>query len=379
MGNEVYANGNEVACKAADGKSICAMPDVCLTPPQTPATPPGVPIPYPNTAMASDTTDGSQTVQISGQEVMLKDKSCFKKSTGDEAGSAPKKGVVTSQIQGKAYFTAWSMDVKFEGENVVRHMDMTTHNHASQGPNTPPIVYADRMSMLKQGDCEAEQDEIEKECDPPEEKAKCPDTRSVDSAIQARDALPVGSPERGSANEVVNLAHEQYAGEIKDNPCLDALKCAMVSYKKGKDGACCPPQTPEHLVPASNFGAGRGKGHATYKANNAPCVCADGGAHAATHGRIGAFRRDYMMENGIPVNEKGDYTPRWTYDDASQCGASSTHKTYPHCSEECLKSQLDQGHKDMDIEPSEPLGTVDENYLEDTSSLDAELMLHPEG
>ena len=35
MGNEVYANGREVACKAADGKSICAFPDVCLTRPDT--------------------------------------------------------------------------------------------------------------------------------------------------------------------------------------------------------------------------------------------------------------------------------------------------------------------------------------------------------
>src|SRR5712675_251784 len=103
MGNEVYANMMEVSCKAASGKSICAFPDVCFTPPQTPATPPGVPIPYPNTGMSSDCTDGSKTVQISGQEAMLKDKSCFKKSTGDEAGSAPKKGVITSKTTGKVF------------------------------------------------------------------------------------------------------------------------------------------------------------------------------------------------------------------------------------------------------------------------------------
>jgi hypothetical protein len=34
---------------------------------------------------------------------MLKDKSVFKTSTGDEAGSAPKKGVVTSKIKGKVF------------------------------------------------------------------------------------------------------------------------------------------------------------------------------------------------------------------------------------------------------------------------------------
>src|SRR5713226_4553626 len=127
MGNEVYANGREVSCKAAGSKSTASFPDVCFTPPQTPATPPGVPVPYPNTGMASDCSDGSSTVNVSGQEVMLKDKSYFKKSTGDEAGSAPMKGVVTAQNTGKVYFTVWSMDVKVEGENVVRHFDMTTY------------------------------------------------------------------------------------------------------------------------------------------------------------------------------------------------------------------------------------------------------------
>jgi hypothetical protein len=120
----------EVSSKSMGGKTICQFPDVCFTPPLTPATPPGVPIPYPNTAMASDTTDGSTSVKIGNQPVMLKNKSSFKQSTGDEAGSAPKKGLITSKNKGAVYFTAWSMDVKIEGENVVRNLDMTTHNHA---------------------------------------------------------------------------------------------------------------------------------------------------------------------------------------------------------------------------------------------------------
>ena len=120
MSNQVYANGREVACKAAAGKSICAFPDVCMTPPENPATPPGVPVPYPNTGFASDTADGSRTVEISGKEVMLKNKSYFKESTGDEAGAAAKKGVITSTNRGKVYFIAWSSDVKFEGENAVQ-------------------------------------------------------------------------------------------------------------------------------------------------------------------------------------------------------------------------------------------------------------------
>jgi hypothetical protein len=146
MSNQVYANMMEVSCKAAAGKSICAFPDVCFTPPQTPATPPGVPIPYPNTGMASDTTSGSTSVKISGKEVMLKNKSHFSKSMGDEAGCAPKKGVLTSKNTGKVYFTKWSMDVKVEGENVVRMLDLTTHNHGSVPGNTPPFPYIDEVA-----------------------------------------------------------------------------------------------------------------------------------------------------------------------------------------------------------------------------------------
>lgn len=156
MSNEVYANTREVSCKQGAGKSICAFPDVCFTPPQTPATPPGVPVPYPNTGVDGDTADGSTTVAISGQEVMLKNKSYFKKSTGDEAGSAPKKGVVTSTNQGKVYFNAWSMDVKVEGENVVRHLDLTTHNHNPPPGQTPPWPFADSMAVGSGDPCEDE-------------------------------------------------------------------------------------------------------------------------------------------------------------------------------------------------------------------------------
>jgi hypothetical protein len=146
MGMEVYANGMSIACKAASGKSAAAMPDVCLSPPSPPAGP--VPIPYPNTASASDTTDGSKTVLINDQEVMLKNKSTFKTSTGNEAATKSLgMGVVTHQIQGKAAFLAWSMDVKFEGENVPRHLDIMGHNEASDPTDTPPWSYLDVLTL----------------------------------------------------------------------------------------------------------------------------------------------------------------------------------------------------------------------------------------
>lgn len=148
MANDVFANGREISCKKADGKTICEFPDVCFTPPENPAAPPGVPVPYPNTAFAKDTLDGSRTVKISGEEVMLKNKSYFKTSTGDEAGSAAKKGIITSKNKGKAYFISWSQDVKIEAENVDRHLDMTTHNHASIPANgSAPFPELDTMYL----------------------------------------------------------------------------------------------------------------------------------------------------------------------------------------------------------------------------------------
>ena len=145
MSTKVYANGRLVACKKAAGKTICAFPDVCFTPPdKIPPTPPGVPVPYPNTAMATDTSNGSKKVKIGGKEIMLKNQSFFKKSTGDEAGVASKNVLLSSTNRGKAYFNMWSMNVKIEGKNAVRHLDLTTNNHMSTMPgNTPPWPYLD--------------------------------------------------------------------------------------------------------------------------------------------------------------------------------------------------------------------------------------------
>lgn len=139
MGGNVFANGLEISGKAVQAQTIAAFPDVCFTPPQTPATPPGVPIPYPSFGMAADTENGTGTVKISGKEVNIKNKSDETKTSGTEAGCAPKKGVVTSKNTGKKYFNMWSPDVKFEGEPVIRFSDIATHNHASPPGNAPPF------------------------------------------------------------------------------------------------------------------------------------------------------------------------------------------------------------------------------------------------
>ena len=86
-GDQASPTSTQISSKQNDGKAVAALPDVCETPPSRPDTPHGVPIPYPNTGMASDTTEGSKKVKISGEEVMLKNRSYFKKSSGDEPGA----------------------------------------------------------------------------------------------------------------------------------------------------------------------------------------------------------------------------------------------------------------------------------------------------
>jgi uncharacterized Zn-binding protein involved in type VI secretion len=108
-----------------------SFPDVCLTP--SPAGP--IPIPYPNIAQSSDTAQGSKTVKVEGNPVML-DGSNFSTSTGDEAGSAG--GVASSLTKGKAEFVNFSFDVKFDGKCVPRLGDLMIHNKGS-APNTPPF------------------------------------------------------------------------------------------------------------------------------------------------------------------------------------------------------------------------------------------------
>jgi hypothetical protein len=267
MANQVYANGMEVSCKAAMGKSICAFPDVCMTPPMTPATPPGVPIPYPNTGMASDTTSGSSSVKISNQEVMLKDKSYFKRSMGDEAGCAPKKGVVTSKNMGKVYFAMWSMDVKMEGENVVRMLDITTHNHASCPSNTPPMTYIDEASvgLGTFSKCAKEQAAVTTACKGNTEDP-CP------------GALSKPKPKRSSQPQAAKVAK---AAEKSD--CAQAVKCFLRPYKTGGENSCCDGQTGHHIPPFSTTDSVSGM---SVKHDNALCICLEGTSHSiGSHGK----------------------------------------------------------------------------------------------
>lgn len=304
----IFANGMAVACKAAAGQTIAAFPDVCLTPPSPPAGP--VPIPYPNTGMASDTTDGSKKVKIDGKEVMLKDGSTFKKSIGDEAATkAQGMGVVSHQIQGLINFASWSINVKFEGLNVPRHLDLTLHNEGSVPANTPTWPYLDQQSMPSSDPCRRDAAKSNFSCSGDQE-ADCP------------------KPGPG----------------YKNNACVTANRCMLKPYSPNK---CCPGQTPHHLVPKRGF-----KGNEKYNANKAPCVCAEGSSWHRSSNKFPAAEQTHADLHDIQdtferqVLDEGGGEPM-TYGQARDSGVAAHAEVFKEagCNEDCIKKQLDNYHK----------------------------------
>ena len=300
MGNEVFANGREVSCKAADGKSICAFPDVCFTPPQTPATPPGVPIPYPNTGFAKDTTKGSKSVKITNKEVMLKNKSYFKTSTGDEAGCAPKKGIITSKIKGKIYFTSWSMDVKFEGKNVVRHLDLTTHNHGSIPGNSPPWSYIDSVALANDSVCKKDADNAKEAC---------------------KNSTPV---------QVGSRMHRDCSED-----CKKAMECVLVPKGKDKEMCCRPDNTGDHLI-EDHWTKGAPDFEKPGLYSGAPCMCVNRSRYEGKHGIAHGTRG--VLEDSL-IGSDQDFT----YGKAKDFAKKSHKDANPNanCTEGCLEAQLD--------------------------------------
>lgn len=132
--HNVFANLWQISSKSGMNKSIARFPDVCLSPPSPPAGP--IPIPYPNTSFSTDLKNGSKTVKVGKKPAALAQTSFYKASVlGNEAATRSfGANIITHQITGKTYFKSWSMDVKFEGKNVCRHLDLTTSNHMSDPP-----------------------------------------------------------------------------------------------------------------------------------------------------------------------------------------------------------------------------------------------------
>ena len=422
MANDVFANGREISCKSGIGTSICAFPDVCMTPPENPATPPGVPIPYPNTGLDGDTTKGSKKVRIDKKEVMLKNKSYFKKSIGDEAGCAAKKGVITSVNRGKVYFIAWSMDVKFEGENVVRNLDMTTHNHASPVANAPAQIFTARMATANIPGCEKQRQDVETVCGPNGSGFSCPSNQAVIDAKANRLAEIAASKQRAQqaaaalgktatksaykkdplyiqANRNVDAAFEQMASDHDNDRCRAKMRCLLTPY----DGYCCPNQTPHHLVEASSFtergreqgiekkasiyrveikrslGAeteiGRVKvgvgdifrkpmfGAEKYDPDKAPCVCAEGeNQHQASHGLLHTYQNQLTRAAPRVHQPMNPAIECRMLRNAEECGAEAMVSVFngSGCDKECIVAQLKKYHEEeCEMAPRLPIRAVE--------------------
>ena len=127
----VGANFMSVVHAGSGGVSI-GIPDVCKTP--APPAPP-IPVPYPNVARSRDASETATKVKVDGHPLCTKD-SCFRTSTGDEAGTVG--GVASSTTKGRARFVGYSMDVVVGGKPIPRALDPMTHND-DNCPPTPLI------------------------------------------------------------------------------------------------------------------------------------------------------------------------------------------------------------------------------------------------
>ncbi|WAS94863.1 DUF4150 domain-containing protein [Nannocystis punicea] len=121
----VFANGRGVVHRQSGGASV-VFPDVCKTP--MPGGP--VPIPYPNTGKASDTSKGPKNVSVDGCMPMVEGAQ-YSRSYGDEPGTAG--GVISGSNRGPCEFMNFSFNVKFAGKNVCRLGDPLFHNKKNIG------------------------------------------------------------------------------------------------------------------------------------------------------------------------------------------------------------------------------------------------------
>lgn len=388
----VFANNLEVSCKAQDNKVVAAFPDVCMTPPENPATPPGIPVPYPNFSFDSDTDKGTGTVKVGDTTVNLKNKSFFSKSSGDEAGAAAKKGVISSKNTGKAYSQAYSMDVKAEGKNITRFSDVQTDNHGSP-PNVMPWPKIGAPHVPVDGDpCASDKQKRADACQGKTKEEACAEAgldKSVTeiyigksteyfSADSAAGSTPIGAA-TGTPDEHfrdVQIWHDKW-NEAQASPCLAASRCELAPYEPSN---CCNGQTGHHLVFDSAFPASGGADltavrKSTYKKGAAPCICAEGWTHnKGSHGAMHTEVKAAIIEKTGPVGggpvtktrldfKDGSHTSErsLTYGEFKEASLDSVAKVFPMsmCSRACLEAQLDDYHKsELGVEDDDPLNAT---------------------
>ena len=232
MSSNVFANGNEISAKKSGDKVIAALPDVCLSPPSPPAGP--VPVPYPNSSKSSDTSGGSKSVKIKNGEIGLKNKSNWKKSNGDEAATKSLgMGLVSHNIQGPTKHVAWSMDVKVEGYNVIRHMDLTTHNHI----NTGNADLNATQGQTAQGDADSECEALRIQTEESKSKLR---NKSSDKTLHGKGTTVSSfqGPKGGGSAHNRNGAHEKLPNQF--------VAGGDMSSRHANQSSACPGSGHQH-------------------------------------------------------------------------------------------------------------------------------------
>lgn len=115
--NAVYANGHEVSYRGAEGVQI-VFPDTADHRPQSPATPPGVPIPYP----AFGTGQGEEECDEPGPQI---------ETLPRRYSQIPVEERLPGEIRGPngTYFAPFPIEVRIGGENTLRDLDLGRPDH----------------------------------------------------------------------------------------------------------------------------------------------------------------------------------------------------------------------------------------------------------
>jgi hypothetical protein len=271
------------------------------------------------------------------------------------------------------------MDVKIEGENVVRHFDITTHNHASFVGNSPAWPYVDALAMGKGGACH---DEVEREkeackdCEPHKKPGRDPC-----EALSRKTKPPIKGVSGAKAAPVA----DRMADEAAMDDCLSARKCLLQPYKRKTDDTgkkalgCCDPQTGHHLIEKASFFEGgqqietfppkvAGKTFEPYDENQAPCVCAEGTSHnrGGTHELMHVHQKaanDAAPAGQLPVGGTSTNFPHvTTFGDAKKSAVDAFMEVFPTagCSPGCIEAQIDAYHNQCGITDKTRMKAVSE-------------------
>jgi hypothetical protein len=244
------------------------------------------------------------------------------------------------------------MDVKFEGENVVRHLDITTHNHMSYPGNSPVWPYLDSAAFTDVNHpCYTMANELYEKCDKHVKRTK--------------------------KGEVAKRGRKESIEAMCDDPkCKKARECVLSPERPNN---CCDGKTPHHLIPAHCFmhPGERGKtnekvyeGCEGYKSKKAPCLCVEGESKTGEHGELHDYFDD--LEAGYMVNDEAG---AWTHAEAYNA-AIETVEERTDCDPNCTGKQLDAYHQGGDPGPNisddiplraDPLGQSSEDFTPSSS------------